>query len=163
MRLMIWTNFKVIYKNKYLSLLLRVGIGAIFLLASIGKLGSGDVPIDIVARLKILQLLRFGMIRPVLKALPWFELVLGLCFLLGLGLKIASAISLPLISAFIAVNILDLQGGLPPCPSCFGNLLVVSSRNALIIDVFLLLATTRILTQEKHFISLDSLWERKGV
>lgn len=162
MRLMKRHDFQVIYKSKYLSLLLRVGIGAIFLLASIGKLGSGDVSIDMVARLKILQLLRFSMIRPVIKVLPWFELALGLCFLLGLLLKIASAISLPLISAFIAVNILDLQSGLPRCPSCFGNLLVVSSRNALIIDVFLLLATLRIFTQEKHFMSLDSLWKKRG-
>ncbi len=153
-------HLRSIYESKYFSLLLRVGIGVIFLLAGLGKLLNGAEFVDVVVSLKVLP---FGMIYLVGEVLPWLELVLGVCFLLGLYPVIVSAISLPLISAFIALNIFNLQQGLASsCTSCFGNMLVISSRDAFIIDVFLLLAALRLLTVGRHFMSLDSLWMRKA-
>lgn len=147
-----------IFGSRYFNLSLRLGIGIVFLLAGIGKL-SGAEFIDTVSTLKILP---FVMIQPVGAVLPWLELVLGICFILGIFPGIISAISLPLASAFVIINIFNLQHGLTsPCTSCFGNLLVLNSRDALIIDVFLLLAALRLTTLERHFMSLDSLRTKK--
>ncbi len=155
-KLIVKRHLGAIYESKYFGLLLRVGIGAVFLLAGIGKLVTRTESVDIVGSLGILP---FAMIQPVGEVLPWFELALGLCFVLGLFPGFTSAISLPLISAFIVINIFNLQHGLTnPCESCFGNLLVINSRDALIIDVFLLLAALKLLTVGRHFMSLDSLW-----
>ena len=160
MKLVTTHHLRSIYGSKYFGLSLRVAIGAIFLLAGLGKVLSGEGLFDVVSSLTILP---FSMIVPVSQVLPWLEIALGLCFLLGLFPAIVSAISLPLISAFIIVNIFNLQKGLAePCSSCFGSWLLLSSRDALIMDVFLLLAVLRLLTLGKHFMSLDSLRLRKA-
>ncbi len=123
-------------------------------------LNSGHAQlVHAVASLKVLP---YFLIQPVDQMLPWLELVLGICFVLGVFPRIVAAIGLPLFSAFIVINVFNLQNGLAnPCSSCFGNLMVLRSRDALVIDVFLVLAALRTISMKEHFVSLEGLWTRK--
>jgi uncharacterized membrane protein YphA (DoxX/SURF4 family) len=150
---------KKVFDNKYVNCGLRASIGIVLLLAGVGKIISGAQMVNVIASLKMLP---YPMIQPTSMVLPWFEILLGTLFLLGIYSRVAAAASLLMFSAFIVTNIFNLHRGLTePCASCFGNLLVLNARDALIIDVLLLLAAFRILSLEGHSISLDSLWVKK--
>ncbi len=150
---------KKIFNSKYFNCGLRAAVGIVLLLAGVGKIIVGTQMVNVIASLKMLP---YPMIQPASMILPWFEILLGALFLLGIYSRVAAAISLLLFSAFIVTNVFNLYRGLTePCSSCFGNLLVLNARDALIIDVLLLLAALRILSLEDYSISLDSLWIKK--
>jgi len=77
--------------------------------------------------------------------LPWVEIALGVFLLLGLFLRIAAALCLPLIAGFMANNSWALSQGLeqfPQCGYCFGVweefFGAISPWQALGIDILLL-------------------------
>jgi hypothetical protein len=145
---------KKVFTHKYFNVGLRLSVGAILLMAGIGKIASGHELVSVVASLKMLP---YPLINPVGNALPWFEVALGTLFS-----RIAAGISLPLFAAFVVTNIFNLHRGITePCSSCFGNYLVLTARDALLIDVFLLLAAFRVMMLEKYPVSLDSLWIKR--
>lgn len=150
---------KKVLTHKYFNVGLRLSVGVILLMAGIGKIASGHELVSVVASLKMLP---YPLINPVGNALPWFEVALGTLFILGLFSRIAAGISLPLFAAFVVTNIFNLHRGITePCSSCFGNYLILTARDALLIDVFLLLAAFRVLMLETYSISLDSLWIKR--
>ena len=151
---------KAIFTSRYFNCGLRIAIGVILLMAGVGKLASGHELVNVVASLKMLP---YPMVHPVGLILPVFEITLGILFLLGLFSRVAAAISLPLFAAFIVTNIFNLHSGITePCSSCFGNFLVMTARDALIIDVLMLAAAFRLMMLEEYSISLDSLWTRRA-
>ncbi len=150
---------KKVFFHKYFNLGIRVSIGVVLLMAGVGKIAGGHELVNVVASLKMLP---YPLINPVGSALPWFEIALGTLFILGLFSRIAAGISLPLFAAFIVTNVFNLHRGITePCSSCFGNFLVMTARDALIIDLYLLLAAFRVMLLEEYSLSLDSLWTRR--
>jgi len=151
--------FKRILASRYFNAGVRTALGAVLLTSGIGKLTSGHDIVSIVASLKVLP---YPLIQPAMTALPWLEIALGTLFILGLFSRLVAALSLPLFAAFIVTNVFNLQRGLTePCTQCFGDLLILNSRDALIIDVVLLLAALRVLSLEGPALSLDALRLRK--
>ncbi len=150
---------KRILASRYFNAGIRTAVGVVLLMAGIGKLTGGHELVSVVASLKVLP---YPLIQPTLSVLPWLEVVMGALFILGLFSRLVAALSLPLFAAFIVTNIFNLQRGLTePCTQCFGNLLVLTSRDALIFDVLLLLAALRVVSLEGPALSLDSLRVRK--
>jgi uncharacterized membrane protein YphA (DoxX/SURF4 family) len=150
---------KKVFTHRYFNCGLRVAIGVVLLVAGIGKAASGHSVVSVVSSLKILP---YPLISPVGTALPWFEIALGTLFILGLFSRFAAGISLPLFAAFMVTNIFNIHRGITePCSSCFGNYLVLSARDALIIDVALLAAAFRVMMLENYSISLDALRIRR--
>lgn len=152
-------QIKRILASRYFNAGVRVAIGAVLLTAGIGKLTGGHELVSVVASLKVLP---YPLIQPTLTVLPWLEIVMGTLFILGLFSRLVAALSLPLFAAFIVTNAFNLQRGLTePCTQCFGDLLILTSRDALIIDVVLLLAALRVVSLEGPAFSLDALWLRR--
>jgi peroxiredoxin/uncharacterized membrane protein YphA (DoxX/SURF4 family) len=53
--------------------------------------------------------------------IPWTELILGACLLIGFLPRLMAVLCLPLLSAFMGTNLWSIvQGGYATCASCFG-------------------------------------------
>ena len=80
--------------------------------------------------------------------LPWIELALGILLLIGFGPRLLSALSIPLVLAFIANNVWMISRGMeefPQCAQCFGRweelLGAMTPVQSLSIDVVLIALT----------------------
>ena len=140
-------------KNIFLDIGLRLFVGTVFLIAGISKLPMQSEWIEVMMPYKILPL---SLAHAYASVLPWLEITIGSCLILGLFTKVFSLVSVPIIASFIVANawILSLDPG-GAC-HCFGELVTIDYKVALIIDALLLIGALLIFSQQKHFITLDS-------
>ncbi len=139
-------------KNICLDIGLRLFVGTVFLIAGISKLPMQSEFIEIMMPYKILPL---SLAHAYASVLPWLEITIGACLILGLFTRVFSLVSVPIIASFIVANAwilsLDPGGG---C-RCFGEFVTIDYKVALIIDALLLIGALLIFFQQKHFITLD--------
>jgi len=74
----------------WLNLALRVGIAAVFLWAAVDKIAHPDRFADIITDYRILPAC---LVNPFAVVLPWVEIAVGLCLLLGLWLPASSLLA----------------------------------------------------------------------
>ena len=141
-------------KNILLDLGLRLFVGVVFLIAGTTKLPMHAEFTEVVVAYRILPTPLAHLYASVL---PWLEITIGACLILGLLTRVFSLVSIPIIISFIAANIKGLiyMNG-EYCPSCFGEMLMINYEGALAIDALLLIAAFLIFFQRKHFLTLDS-------
>ena len=141
-------------KNIFLDIGLRLIVGAVFLIAGISKIPMQPEWVEAIIAFKILPL---PLARAYASVLPWLEITIGACLILGLFTRVFSMVSIPIIASFVVANawILSFGGG-GECPSCFGELVTMDNKVALVIDVLLLIGALLIFFQRKHFMALDS-------
>jgi len=139
--------------NRFLGVGLRVIVGVIFLTAGIAKLPMQPEWVEVVMAYKILPL---SLAKPYTSALPWLEIAIGSCLILGLFTRLFSLVSIPIIASFIAGNVIALSYSLSEGCGCFGELITVSHKGALVIDALLLIGVLLIFFQRRHFMTLDS-------
>lgn len=146
-----------ILRHCYLAFAFRMILGITLVIAGVGKLPRQMELVDLVARLNLSGIIPETAARVGGTALPWIEIALGLLLMAGFLLRFASAASIFLALGFIAVNLLSILrgGGADEC-GCFGEVAVISSHNALIIDIGLLLMAVQVLFHRGKFLSLDS-------
>ncbi len=141
-----------ILKNNYFQIVLRIILGAIFILAAVGKLPDTAKFVEEVTGLGLLPwkvAFVYGSI------LPWLELVTGLCLVLGIFPRIASTVSILMIISFLIANGTSVYGYRESlCPGCFGDILVKTS-DALLIDIFMLVLASLIFVFSGGKIRLD--------
>jgi uncharacterized membrane protein YphA (DoxX/SURF4 family) len=82
---------------EYLGLAARLVIGAIFVVAGVSKLRHADEFDRAVADYRVLPT---SLVRPVARTLPWLEVVLGACLLLGVLIVPASVLAAAVLVAF---------------------------------------------------------------
>ncbi len=144
-------------KNKFLDLGLRLIVGIVFLIAGIGKLPEHSEFVDVVLAYKILP---FSIAVFYASVLPWLEITIGSCLILGLFTKPFSLLSIPIIVSFIFANATALSFGTGEDCGCGGVLIVMDYKVALIIDASLLIGASLIFFQRKRFMALDSQLRR---
>ena len=114
----------------------RILAGAVLILAGAGKLPERIQFVDVVIKYYVLPYpisLIYGVI------LPWLELGIGTALALGIYVRLAAVISLPVIFSFIVANGISLSKGKAVCTSCFGEIiLAVPTPAALVADLILL-------------------------
>ena len=96
---------KNILTSEYLSLILRMYIGWIFIDASLSKIPDPALFAENVANYRIIPFIGLNLVAIVL---PWMELVCGFYLIIGLRTKAASAIVgglLFLFTAFVMINV----------------------------------------------------------
>lgn len=110
-----------------LLLIGRVALGAIFIVAAYTKLhfnGSwhfGDYQFFFGMAINSYEILSLSVVEWSARILPWFELLLGLWLIVGIGLRWAGLIASALLAVFIGamthayINHLEIMCG------CFGN------------------------------------------
>jgi len=151
----------VAFKNRYLSLVFRIGLGVIFIISGAGKLPEGAAFVDQVEEANILP---HALARVYGTALPYVEIVIGALLILGLLSRFAAGIGGLAALSFIIGNSTRLYRGLYGECGCFGNIasLQFSTREALIIDFVLLILALQIVVHKGEFLSLDSkIFRRK--
>jgi uncharacterized membrane protein YphA (DoxX/SURF4 family) len=114
---------------------LRVGLGVLFLISSIAKLQHPDLFIDAVQNYHLLPQSLGDLFGTVL---PWAELFIGWCLVLGILPTFAAAISIPLILSFMVGNISSFFRDVGEACGCLGNLVNMSHTTSLIVDMVML-------------------------
>jgi uncharacterized membrane protein YphA (DoxX/SURF4 family) len=97
---------------------LRLLLGAVFLLASYDKILHPQAFAQAVYNYQILP---DAMVNLMALALPWLELLLGLCLLAGLWLPGATVLSTGLLMIFIAALVFNQVRGLDIHCGCFST------------------------------------------
>jgi len=89
------------------------------------------------------------------------EVVVGSFLLIGLFSRFAAVIGILTVLSCIAANSILLYRGLTMECRCFGELAVIQTRDALLIDFALLIMAFQILVHKGKFLSLDSIIFRR--
>jgi peroxiredoxin/uncharacterized membrane protein YphA (DoxX/SURF4 family) len=112
------------------GLVASVLIGITFLVSGTGKiLGVEETPAQVVDFISNFlpsifitpEILYFLFYVFVPHIMPWAEIILGACLLIGFIPRLMAALCLPLLLAFMGTNLWSIiQGGYATCASCFG-------------------------------------------
>lgn len=145
-------------RHRYLSFAFRIAAGSVFIVSGAGKVHEGAAFVDQVAEY---ELLPDAMVRVYGTALPWVEIAVGAFLLLGLVSRLSSGVGALTVFSFIIANSVVLYRGLNmDCP-CFGDVAVLQTRDALIVDCVLLIMAIQILVHKGDFLNLGSMLLRR--
>jgi uncharacterized membrane protein YphA (DoxX/SURF4 family) len=151
-----------ILENRWLALGLRLGLGGIFIASSISKLPHQA---EFTSTVLSYQLLPGAMARPFAAALPFVEIFVGCCLVLGLFTRFVSALSIVLTVGFIVANIWALArhvGGFY-C-SCLGDLVNLTHTASLGIDLAMGLTASFLFVRHERvgYLGLGTVVQRLG-
>lgn len=144
-------------RHRYACVLYRLGVGTTLVIASVGKISSGSVFVD---EVKEYHLLPDALAQVYATALPWVEIVVGCLLIIGLVTTFSAGIAVLASLSLIIANAVVLGRGLNLECGCFGNLAVLQTREAIIIDSVMLMMALLILVRRADFLSVD-LWVRR--
>ncbi|HEX2858070.1 MAG TPA: MauE/DoxX family redox-associated membrane protein [Propionibacteriaceae bacterium] len=102
----------------WLGLLARLVLGGVWLWAGLAKLPHPEASVSAV---RAYQLLPTGMAQTVGHVLPWLEVVVGACLVLGLLVRVTAVVSGLLLIAFLVGIISVWSRGIEIDCGCFGN------------------------------------------
>jgi putative oxidoreductase len=131
--------------NRWLLLALRVALGGIFIAASVPKLQHQTEFINTVVNYGILPealAQAYGLV------VPWVELLVGCCLVLGIFSRFATIISIPLIASFVVASTYKLLNTSGETCGCFGELIILSHRASLSLNAVMLAMALLLLFDE---------------
>ncbi len=147
-----------ILRNRYLSFALRLVVGVTFIVSAVAKLPEKAAFVDEVAEYALLP---DALAQVYGTALPWVEITVGSLLLLGLFSRLASGVGMLAALSCIIANSIVLYRGLNMECGCFGEMAILQTRDALLIDFGLLIMAFQILVHKGEFLSLDSMIFRR--
>ncbi len=143
----------------YISLLLRLLLGGLLVVAGISKLPMHSSFVEIV---QSYQLLPDPLATAYALALPWIELLIGSYLILGILTKPSAVITILVGISFMLANISAIIRGEYFCPNCFGESFPLTASQALIIDVFIIFAAILLMIAAKRdLLGFDGWFARK--
>jgi len=114
---------------------LRVALGALFIISAFAKLQHPDLFVDAVENYHMVP---FGLTDLFGTVLPWAELFVGWCLVLGIFPTFASVICILMTLTFVVGNVSSFFRDVgEPC-GCLGNLVNMSHTTSLIVDFVML-------------------------
>ncbi|MDM7999777.1 MAG: MauE/DoxX family redox-associated membrane protein [Dehalococcoidia bacterium] len=126
---------------------LRVALGALFIISAFAKLQHPDLFIDAVQNYHLLPESlgsAFG------TALPWAELFVGCSLALGIFPTFTAALSIPMILSFVVANVASFFKDVGEACGCLGNLVNMSHTTSLIVDFVMLAVSGLLIYQRKR-------------
>jgi uncharacterized membrane protein YphA (DoxX/SURF4 family) len=106
----------ILLSNRWLSLTTRISLGALFIYASLPKIGDPPAFAQILWNYKLLS---GFLINPLALVLPWLEFVAGAALIAGVLRKGASLLIAAMLLVFIAALSIDLMRGIAVDCGCF--------------------------------------------
>lgn len=145
---------------QYISLLIRLLIGGIFIVSSITKLPLQSRFVEVVQSYQLLPDIlaaAYGF------ALPWIELLVGCYLVLGILVKPAVFVTVLMSISFLVANISSIIRGDSYCPNCFGELMPLTVVQAITIDVLVIIGAVILLliTGKMGVFSFDSWYLKR--
>jgi putative oxidoreductase len=110
--------YKVV-KSPYLSLILRLYIGSIFIYAGMSKV---HYPGEFAENLAAYQMLPYWAVNFVAVILPWVEIICGLFLIIGLKSRVSASIIGVLLIVFTFGIFINLLKGTPISCGCFDSI-----------------------------------------
>ena len=151
--------FGDICRHRYAACVYRFAVGITFIISGASKLPERAAFVDEVAEF---ELLPDALARVYGTALPWVEIIIGSLLVIGLVSRIAAGIGILTALSLVIANSVVLYRGINMECGCFGDLAELQTRDAIIIDVLLLIFSFLIIVKKGNFLSLDSIVFRKG-
>lgn len=150
---------KKIITSEYLSLVLRVYIGSIFITAAMAKL---PYPAEFVEALAAYRIMPYVFVNFAAVVMPWVELICGLFLIMGLMTRAVASIIAMLLVAFTVAVIINLFRGTPISCGCFDTVGEEISWWIIARDVSWVLLTLQIFFFDRVLqIRRDNLFSRK--
>jgi len=149
-----------IVNNRWLIFSLRVALGSIFIAASVSKIPHQA---EFTSTVTSYGILPDNLAHFYGSVLPWAELFIGCCLVLGIFSRFASTLSLPLIVSFIIASTYGLSHQLEGGCGCFGQQIPMSYSVSLAIDVVMLVTAVQLLLHKDkaEFLSMGRLLSRR--
>ncbi len=126
---------------------LRVALGALFIISSFAKLQHPDLFVDAVQNYHMLPA---GLADLFGTVLPWAELFVGWCLVLGIFPTFASAICVLMTLSFMVGNISSFFRDVGEACGCLGNLVNMSHTTSLIVDIVMLCVAGLLIYQRRR-------------
>jgi len=144
-------------QNRWVWLTVRLLLGGLFLFTGIPKIADISGFIELVDGYEILPT---ALARLAGSVLPWVELLLGCSLVLGVFVRLASAVTIPLAVSFASVGIYAMVKGGGIICGCFGTWVQISHPVSLTIDIITLVLSLALVTQrEKDFLTLGQVFK----
>jgi uncharacterized membrane protein YphA (DoxX/SURF4 family) len=125
---------------------LRVALGVVFLISSIAKLQYPYLFIDAVQNYHMLPV---GLADLFGTVLPWVELFVGWCLVLGIFPTFASVICILMTLTFVVGNVSSFFRDVGEACGCLGNLVNMNHATSLIVDIVMLLVAGLLIYQRR--------------
>jgi len=126
---------------------LRVALGALFVISAFAKLQHPDLFIDAVQNYHMLPVALADLFGTVL---PWAELFVGWCLVLGIFPTFASAICVLMTLTFVVGNVSSFFRDVGEACSCLGDLVNMSHTTSLLVDIVMLSVAGLLIYQRRR-------------
>ncbi|HEY6928665.1 MAG TPA: MauE/DoxX family redox-associated membrane protein [Thermoanaerobaculia bacterium] len=104
--------------SPWLTIRVQLGLAAVFIVAALAKIAD---PPGFAHEISNYKLLPASAVNPLALVLPWLELVIGICFFLGMFRRTAGRLAAVLLVVFIGALSINLARGRPVDCGCFGT------------------------------------------
>ncbi|MBL7013764.1 MAG: DoxX family membrane protein [Candidatus Marinimicrobia bacterium] len=94
--------------NKYIQLVIRIIVGGLFIYASIDKISD---PATFAKQINNYHIIPFGLENTIALVLPWLEIIIGICLIIGVYVEGASGWILLLLISFIIFMVQAIMRG----------------------------------------------------
>ena len=129
----------------------RLILGGIFIAVSMGKISHPDEFVTLVASYNILP---YSLAEVYGYLVPWLELLIGSCLILGLFTRFVSALSIPIIISFIIASSYKLLTSAGGSCGCFGDVMPLTIYQSLNLDALMLLLTIPLILHKASLLSV---------
>lgn len=142
------------FSHPYINLGLRIVVGGIFILSAVSKLLTHTKFVEIVREYDLLPDVLASTYG---NTLPWVELIVGVYLLLGIFRRPSVMVVFLMSISFMVANISSLVEGEEHCGDCFGDVITLTANQAVILDVFILLAALMLIfpSKAKQMLTLE--------
>jgi uncharacterized membrane protein YphA (DoxX/SURF4 family) len=155
-----WRTAEPFLLHRYLALASRIALGGVFIFAGAVKLGYIET---LIWEINQYNMLPHQLATAYGYVLPPLEIALGIFLVVGLLLRVSSAVSGLVVLSFTVAKITAIARGLDIdiCP-CFGPAVPLLTAYSLALDVVLLALAVQIFYHHGEFLSLGSWFSQKA-